>query len=140
MAASGTGTLVFINDVTQDRSSRMNSEVFRDILSAQIQLNAVKLIGQRFIIQMDDYPKHAAKATKWNILEWPSQSPDLNPIENAFCLLKTKLRTERPPNKQTATESSCNKGLAEQETKHLVMSMSSRLQAVIASKEFSTKY
>ena len=36
MAASGTGSLVFIDDVTQDRGSRMNSEVFRDILSAQI--------------------------------------------------------------------------------------------------------
>ncbi|KAL1276792.1 hypothetical protein QQF64_036415, partial [Cirrhinus molitorella] len=38
MAASGTGTLVFIDDVTHDRSSRMNSEEFRDIMSAQIQL------------------------------------------------------------------------------------------------------
>uniref|UniRef100_A0A8C4S635 Transposase Tc1-like domain-containing protein n=1 Tax=Erpetoichthys calabaricus TaxID=27687 RepID=A0A8C4S635_ERPCA len=64
MAASGTGTLVFIDDVTQDRSSRMNSEVFRDILSAQIQLNAVKLIGRRFMIQMDNDPKHTAKATQ----------------------------------------------------------------------------
>ena len=91
MAASGTGTLVFIDDVTQDRSSPMNSEVFRDILSAQIQVNAAKLIGRRFIIQMDNDPKHTAKATqefikakKWNILEWPSQSPDLNPIEQHF--------------------------------------------------------
>ena len=76
MAASGTGTLVFIDDVTQDRSSPMNSEVLGDILSAQIQLNAVKLIGRRFIIQMDSDLKHTAKATqefikakKWNILE-----------------------------------------------------------------------
>jgi len=81
MAASGTGTLVFIDDVTQDRSSPMNSEVLGDIMSAQIQLNAVKLIGRRFIIQMDSDPKHTAKATqefikakKWNILEWPSQT------------------------------------------------------------------
>uniref|UniRef100_A0A8C7XNG6 Metallophosphoesterase domain containing 1 n=1 Tax=Oryzias sinensis TaxID=183150 RepID=A0A8C7XNG6_9TELE len=46
MAASGTGT-VFIDDVTQDRSSPMNSEVFREILSAQIPVNAAKLIGRR---------------------------------------------------------------------------------------------
>uniref|UniRef100_A0A3P9K0U6 Transposase Tc1-like domain-containing protein n=1 Tax=Oryzias latipes TaxID=8090 RepID=A0A3P9K0U6_ORYLA len=50
MAASGTGTLVFIDDVTQDRSSPMNSEVFRDILSVKIQVNAAKLIGRCFII------------------------------------------------------------------------------------------
>lgn len=29
MAASGTGPLVFITDVTADRSHRMNSEVYR---------------------------------------------------------------------------------------------------------------
>ncbi len=34
------------------------------------------------------------------ILQWPSQSPDLNPIEHAFHLLKTKLKAERPTNKQ----------------------------------------
>ena len=52
-------------------------------------------------MQMDNDPKHTVKATqdfikakKWNILEWPSQSPDLNPIEHAFHLLKTKLQTE----------------------------------------------
>ncbi|CAJ0943504.1 unnamed protein product [Ranitomeya imitator] len=56
---------------------------------------------------MDNDPKHKAKATqefikakKWNIFEWPSQSSDLNPIEHAFHLLKTKLQTERPTNKQ----------------------------------------
>ncbi len=32
MASSGTGLLVFIDDVTEDRSSRNNSEVYRDIL------------------------------------------------------------------------------------------------------------
>ena len=36
MAANGTGSLVFIDDVTADKSSRMISEVFRRILSAHI--------------------------------------------------------------------------------------------------------
>ncbi|MEE6525044.1 hypothetical protein FKM82_024826 [Ascaphus truei] len=74
MAYHGTGSLVFIDDVTEDGSSRMNSEVYRDILSAQIQPNSAKLIGRRFILQMDNDPKHTAKATqtffkakKWNI-------------------------------------------------------------------------
>ncbi|KAG2456719.1 TCB1 transposase, partial [Polypterus senegalus] len=147
MAASGTGTLVFIDDVTQDRSRQINSEVFRDILSAQIQLNAVKLIGWRFMIQMDNDPKHTAQATqefikakKWKILEWPSQSSDLNPIEHAFHLLNTKLRTERPTNKQQLKAAAIKalQSIKKEETQHLVMSMSSRLEA--ASKGFSTKY
>ncbi len=33
MASSGTGLLVFSDDVTEDRSSWMNPEVYRDILS-----------------------------------------------------------------------------------------------------------
>ncbi len=64
MASNGTGLLVFIDDVTEDRSSRMNSEVYRYILSAQIQSNAAKVIGRCFIVQMDDDPKHTAKATQ----------------------------------------------------------------------------
>ncbi len=58
MAPSGTGLLVFSDDVTEDRSSRKNSEVHREILSAQIQSNGAKLIGQCFIVQMDNDPKH----------------------------------------------------------------------------------
>lgn len=58
MADSGTGTVV-----TQDRTRRLKSEVFRDVLSAQIQPNAAKLIGLCFTIQMDNEPKQATKAT-----------------------------------------------------------------------------
>ncbi len=32
MDSSGSGLLVFIDDVTEDRSKRKNSEVYRDIL------------------------------------------------------------------------------------------------------------
>lgn len=134
MASNGPGSLVFVDDVTADKSSRMNTEVFRAILSAQIQSNASKLIGLRFIVQMD--PKHTAKATqyffkakKWNLLQWPSQSRDLNPIEHAFPLLKAK----RPNNKQEVKTAAVKawQSITREETQHLVMSMASRLQAVI---------
>jgi len=91
MAAKETGSLVFIDDVTADKSRRMNSEVFRAILSAHIQPNASELIGRRFTEQMDKDPKQTAKATKelfkakkCNVLQWASQSPDLNQIELHF--------------------------------------------------------
>ncbi len=72
----------FIDDMTEDRSSWMNSEVYRDLLSAQIQPNGAKLIGRRFILQVDNDPKQTVK--KWIIQHWPSQSPYLNPIEYAI--------------------------------------------------------
>ena len=42
MASIGTGSQVFIDDVTGDRSSWMNYEVCGDILFAQIQPDAAK--------------------------------------------------------------------------------------------------
>lgn len=71
-------------------------------------------IGRHFTVQMDNDPKHTAKATKakkWNALQWPSQSPDLNQTEHTFPSLKTKLKGNSK--QQAGTEGSCSRGLVE---------------------------
>ena len=77
------GSLIFIDDVTHDDSSRMNS-VYKNILSANLQRNASDLIGSNFFMQQGNEPKRTANTTKdlirekkWKVLDWPSQSPDL---------------------------------------------------------------
>ncbi len=64
IAFSGTGSLIFINDVTHDGSSKINSEVYRNILSDNLQKDTTKLIGRSFIMLQDNDQKHSAKTTK----------------------------------------------------------------------------
>ena len=86
--------------------SRVNPAVYQDILEHFMLPSADKLYGDAdFIFQQDLAPAHTAKSTKtWfsdhgiTVLDWPANSPDLNPIENVWDSAKRKMRDMRPNN------------------------------------------
>ena len=58
------GSLVCIDHMTAGRSNRMNSEVYRALLSAQIQPNVAQLMGRCLTVPMDIDAKHTVQAAQ----------------------------------------------------------------------------
>ena len=84
----------------------MDGAKYRDILEGNLfQFSRDVGLGRRFTFQQDNDPKHTAKATlkqfkgkHVNVLEWPIEIPDLNPIENLWYDLKIAVQQRNPSN------------------------------------------
>ena len=127
-----------------ERSKVQRDPWFKNLLQSTQDLR----LGQRFTFQQDNNPKHTAKTMhEWflslNVLEWPSQSPDLNYIEHHWRDLKIALQQRHPPANLTERERICSEErekLPKYRCAKLVASYPRKLKAVIAAKVASTKY
>ncbi len=106
-----------------------------------------------FIFQQDLAPVHTAKSTNnWfndhsvGVLDWPANSPDLNPIENLRGIIKRKMRNKTRDQKimrwdeLKATVKEPWASIPPQQCHKLITSMPRRIEAVIKAKGAPTKY
>lgn len=141
-SSAGTGNLHVIE-------GNMNAESYQHILAQHMIPSAHRLIGRQFVFQQDNDPKHTANKTKdffkrrkVRVLEWPSQSPDLNPIEMLWTSLKSAVAHRCPRNLQELKTVCAEEWqrINPETCRNLVKGYKKRLEAVIRAKGGHTKY
>lgn len=131
---AGVGALVKIDGI-------MTADSYIDILRENLEVSLVKTgLENKFVFQQDNDPKHTAKKSKAFFrscrikpMEWPPQSPDLNPIENLWAILDSRVDKTGVTNKHNYFQALENawEDLDPQHLKNLVESMPKRLQKLL---------
>ncbi len=143
MSSAGVGPPCFLKFT-------VNAAIYQDILERFMLPSADKFYGDAdFIFQQDLAPAHTAKGTKsWfndhdvTLLDWPANSPDLNPIENLWSIVKRKMRDTRPNNADDlkAAIKATWTSITSEQCHKLIASMPHIIDAVIHAKWGPTKY
>ncbi len=102
MSSAGVGPLCFLK-------STVSAAIYQEILEHFMLPSADKLYGEAdFIFQQDLAPAHTAKGIKSRfndhgvtVLDWPANSPDLNPVENLWILSRGRRETPDPTMQMT---------------------------------------
>ncbi|CAD6189707.1 unnamed protein product [Caenorhabditis auriculariae] len=153
-SGSGIGPLHRVNGI-------MDKHVYKDILQNQM-LPHLRAMGRGSVYHQDNDPKHTSlfvkvrkltsnsygyetqdwfKSRRVNVMGWPSQSPDLNPIEHLWEELERRCANKRAKkcNEKFAQLLSEWNQIPMSTIDTLLNSMQRRCQAVIDARGFATK-
>jgi transposase len=146
MTAHGPG---FLCKIEGWMDQHLYKSILEDELASTIEHYSLK--EDSVIFQHDNDPKHMAKSVQewlnnqaFHILEWPPQSPDLNPIEHLWSHLKRQLNNYETPARGMLElweriESQWN-SIDKETCMNLINSMPERIEAVIKARGKWTKY
>lgn len=101
--------------------------------------------------QQDNATIHTSKMTREyfekeeiNVMKWPGQSPDLNPIEHLWDELERRIRKREPPPKNERELAAFLRDEWEKiptsTYQNLILSMNNRVKAVLEAKGYATSY
>jgi transposase len=133
---------------------KMEQTLYKQILSEELArtIEHYSIDARDVIFQHDNSPIHKAKSVveylknqEYQVLQWPAQSPDLNPIEHLWSKLKRELnKYEQPPNGMLELwkriEYVWDEKITQNDCQILIESMPRRIEAVIKAKGWWTKY
>ena len=130
-------------------NTSINGLVYKNLLEEKL-LDFMEIQEVEFFLH-DGAPAHTAKITnKWlsdnhvNVVgPWPGSSPDLNPIENLWMVMKTKVAAHSPTSAEHLKQIIKQVWVTETPKDYcrtLARSMPRRIAVVLAAKGESTKY
>jgi transposase len=129
----------------------MNKERYKAVLEGHL-IPQMQVTRTAFFLQ-DGAPCHKAKVVmnflkesdnEFTVMDWPGNSPDLNPIENCWSYMKRRLKGDSTITSAKKLEEAIKnmwiKEMDSQYFKNLADSMAKRIQWVIEHNGDMTKY
>ena len=131
---------------------RLNSPRYIEEILQEHVVPYVDFIGAEiFLLMHDNARPHSAQCVEQYLddvgirrLQWPARSPDMNPIEHVWDMLKRRVKTSpNPPQNLRELKSALMAAwdeIPQMDIKNIIQSMPERMQAVIRARGGNTRY